>query len=170
MYSRHGAETRRSSRRTFHRTFTLLNDGIPAASGGFSAFGAHSGFSLCANAETDPPDHHPDTGRRAFLNDPASLRSRFLNDVVVRKARRNDKSCQGSTSQNCSHWEVSLQSARFSLLTSLTALRSKKGGNGRDAGPREPFKGADHRNRAGRADTPAVKREAAEEWGKEKRQ
>jgi hypothetical protein len=63
--------------------------------------------------KADPTDDHSDTGCRAFLNDPASLRSRFLNDVVVRKGWCNDESCQGSTSKNCSH-EVSL-SCHFAL-------------------------------------------------------
>jgi hypothetical protein len=88
---------------TFNRTFTLLNDGIPTGSGSFSAFCAHSAFSLGAHSKADPTDDHPDTGCRAFLNDPASLRSGFLNDVVVRKGWCNDESCQGSTSKNCSH-------------------------------------------------------------------
>jgi hypothetical protein len=95
-----------SSRRTFNWTFTLLNDGIPAASGGFSAFchGAHSAFSLRANTEACTADHHAHTRRSwSFFNDPASLRSWFLNDVVVRKGWRHDESCQGSTSENCSH-------------------------------------------------------------------
>jgi hypothetical protein len=78
---------------TFNRTFTLLNDGISTGSGSFSAFCAHSAFSLGAYSEADPTDDHPDTGCRAFLNDPASLRSRFLNDVVVRKGWCNDESC-----------------------------------------------------------------------------
>jgi hypothetical protein len=82
---------------TFNRTFTLLNNGISTGSGSFSAFCAHSAFSLGAYSEADPTDDHPDTGCGAFLNDPASLRSRFLNDVVVRNARRDDESCQGST-------------------------------------------------------------------------
>jgi hypothetical protein len=60
---------------TFNRTFTLLNDGIPTGSGSFSAFCAHSAFSLGAYSEADPTDNHPDTGCRAFLNYPASLRS-----------------------------------------------------------------------------------------------
>jgi hypothetical protein len=32
-----------------------------------SAFGAHSAFSVCANAEPDTTDHHTDIGRGAFL-------------------------------------------------------------------------------------------------------
>src|SRR5689334_4317320 len=91
----------------FHRTFTLLNDsGIATGSGSFSAFCSHSAFSFGANAESDAADDHPDPRCRTFLNDPAPLRSRLLNDVVVRKGGRNDESCQGSTSQNCSHWEI----------------------------------------------------------------
>src|SRR6476646_4137598 len=94
---------------TFHRTFTLLNDsGIATGSGSFSAFCSHSTFSFGANAESDAPDDYPDPRCRTFLNDPAPLRSRLLNDVVVRKDGRDDESCQGSTSQNCSHWEIVL--------------------------------------------------------------
>jgi hypothetical protein len=94
---------------TFHRTFTLLNDsGIATGSGSFSAFCSHSTFSFGANAESDAADDHPDPRCRTFLNDPAPLRSWLLNDVVVRKGGRDDESCQGSTSQNCSHWEIVL--------------------------------------------------------------
>jgi hypothetical protein len=101
-----------SSRRTFNWTFTLLNDGIPAASRGFSAFchGAHSAFSLRANTEACTADHHAHTRRSwSFFNDPASLRSWFLNDVVVCKGWRHDESCQGSTSENCSHGKSPFQ-------------------------------------------------------------
>jgi hypothetical protein len=60
--------------------------------------GAHSAFGLGANAEASPADDHTDAWRRgSFLNDRASLRGRFLNDVLVRKARRNDESCQGGS-------------------------------------------------------------------------
>jgi hypothetical protein len=79
-------------------TFTLLN-GDPAA-GSFSAFfhGAHSAFGLRPNAEASAADDHTDARRRGpFLDDPAPLRGRLLNDVVVRKARRNDKSCQSGS-------------------------------------------------------------------------
>jgi hypothetical protein len=85
-------------------TFTLLNG--DTAAGRFSAFfhGAHSAFGLRANAEAGTADDHTDTRRRgSFLNDPASLRGWFLNDVVVRKARRNDETCQSGSGQNCSH-------------------------------------------------------------------
>jgi hypothetical protein len=56
-------------------TFTLLNGDTAAA--GFSAFfhGAHSAFSLRANAEADTADDHTDTRRGGpFLDNPASLR------------------------------------------------------------------------------------------------
>ena len=70
---------------------------------GVAALGAHSGFSFCANAEADTPNYDTDTGRGAFLNNPASFRRRFLNNVVVGKARRDHQSCQSGTAQNCSH-------------------------------------------------------------------
>src|SRR5215216_2335864 len=84
--------------------FTLLNDDT-ATSPAFSAFfdGAHAAFSLRADAEAETADHHTDTRRRPLLNDPASLRGWFLNDVIVREARRNDESCQSGTGENCSH-------------------------------------------------------------------
>src|SRR5437588_762116 len=46
-------------------TFTLLNNDVAAGSG-FSAFfhGAHSAFSLRANAEAGRANHHTDTRRR----------------------------------------------------------------------------------------------------------
>src|SRR4029453_3924340 len=87
-------------------TFTLLNGDTAAGRPALSAFfhGAHPAFGLRANAEAYTADDHTDTRRRGpFLHDPASLRGRFLNDVVVRKARRNDESCQSDSGQNCSH-------------------------------------------------------------------
>jgi hypothetical protein len=48
---------------TFNRTFTLLNDGIPTGSGSFSAFCAHSAFSLGAHSEANPTDDHPRVAR-----------------------------------------------------------------------------------------------------------
>jgi hypothetical protein len=65
--------------------------------------GAHPAFSFRANTEPATADHNPDIGRWPFLDDPTTLRSRFLNDVVVRKGRRNKESCQGSAGQNGSH-------------------------------------------------------------------
>jgi hypothetical protein len=65
-------------------TFTLLNGDTAAGGPAFSAFfhGAHSAFGLRANAEAGTADDHTDPWRRGpFLNDPASLRGRFLNDV-----------------------------------------------------------------------------------------
>jgi hypothetical protein len=73
------------SHRTLNRTFPLDNGGIPTAAGSLSALSAHSAFSLSANVESDAADDHPHTRCGTFFNDPASLRSRFLNDVVVRK-------------------------------------------------------------------------------------
>jgi len=91
---------------TPRRGFTLLNDSITPSCAAFSAFfhSAHSAFGLRADAEPGTADHNTDTRRRrAFLNDPASLRGRLLNDVVVCKARGNNESCQSDTGQNCSH-------------------------------------------------------------------
>jgi hypothetical protein len=93
-------------RLTPRRGFTLLNDSITPSRAAFSAFfhSAHSAFSLRADAESGTADHNTDTRRRRpFLNDPASLRGRFLNDVVVCKARGNNESCESDTGQNCSH-------------------------------------------------------------------
>ena len=84
-------------------------DDIAAGGPGLSAFGAHSAFSFCANAEADTADHHTDTGRRAFLNNPASFRGRFLNDVIVGKARRNHQSCRVAP----------LKTARMSISSNL---------------------------------------------------
>ena len=82
---------------------TLLNRDIAAGGPGLSAFCAHSGFSFCSNPEANTADHHTDTWRRAFLNNPTSFRRRFLNDVVVGKCRRCEESCEGGTGQNCAH-------------------------------------------------------------------
>jgi hypothetical protein len=87
-------------------TFTLLNDSSAPSPPAFPAFfhSAHSAFSFRANTEPGTADHHTDTrGRRPFLNDPAPLRGRLLNDVVVRKAWRDNESCQTGTGQSCSH-------------------------------------------------------------------
>jgi len=91
---------------------TLLNDSSATTRPAFSAFfhSAHSAFSFRANAEPNTADHHTDTRRRwPFLNDPASLRGRLLNDVIVGKARGNDESRQSDTGQKLLAWEVSLQ-------------------------------------------------------------
>jgi hypothetical protein len=82
---------------------TLLNRDIAAGGPGLSAFCAHSSFSFCSNPEANTADHHTDTGRRAFLNNPTSFRRRFLNDVVVGKCGRYEESCEGGTGQNCAH-------------------------------------------------------------------
>jgi hypothetical protein len=87
-------------------TFTLLNDSSTSGRAAFSAFfhSAHSAFSLSANAEAGTANHDTDTRRRRpFLNNSASFRGRFLNDVVIRKAGRDNESRQGGTGQNCSH-------------------------------------------------------------------
>ena len=98
--------------------FTLFNADTAAASRRptLSAFfhGSHAAFRLRANAEAYGTDLHTDTGRRPLLNDPASLRGRVLNDVVVRKARRSHESCQGSSGEQCAHG--SLLTARSSPL------------------------------------------------------
>ncbi len=86
---------------------TLLNRDIAAGSPGLSAFCAHSGFSFCSNPEANTADHHTDTGRRAFLNNPTSFRRRFLNDVVVGKCGRYEESCEGGTGQNCAQSRIS---------------------------------------------------------------
>jgi hypothetical protein len=100
--------------------FTLFNaDTAAAGCPAFSAFlhSAHTAFSLRANAEARTTDYNTDTRRRrALLNDPASFRGRFLNDVVLRKARRNNESYQGGTNKNCAHWEGSPSVARTRLL------------------------------------------------------
>jgi hypothetical protein len=66
-------------------TFSLFNNDIAAARPALSAFSAHSAFGFCANAKADTADHHTYTGRWTFFNNPASLGSRFLNNVVVRQ-------------------------------------------------------------------------------------
>jgi hypothetical protein len=94
--------TRRNSRSSCRATFTLLNDSSAPSPPAFPAFfhSAHSAFSFRANTERGTADHHTDTrGRRPFLNNPAPLRSRLLNDVVVGKAWRDNKSCQRGTGQ-----------------------------------------------------------------------
>jgi hypothetical protein len=88
-----------SSRRA---PLTFLNDSL-AGRPGLAALGAHSALSFCANAETNTPDYDTDTRRRAFLDDPASFRARFLNDVEVGKSGRNDQNRKSGTGQNCSH-------------------------------------------------------------------
>jgi hypothetical protein len=88
-----------SSRRA---PFTFLNDSL-AGGPGLAALGAHSTFSFGANAETNTPDYDTDTRRGTFLDDPASLRARLLNDVVVGKGGRNDQNRKSGTGQNCSH-------------------------------------------------------------------
>jgi hypothetical protein len=75
-------------------TFTFLDD--RSASGrAFSAFlySTHSALGLRANAEADRADDDTDARRRGpFLNNPASLRGRLLNDVVIGKGGRNNES------------------------------------------------------------------------------
>ena len=86
-----GAPCGRNSDLSRRPTFTLLNGDTAAGRPALSAFfhGAHPAFGFRANAEAYTADDHTDTRRRGpFLHDPASLRSRFLNDVVVRKTRR----------------------------------------------------------------------------------
>jgi hypothetical protein len=105
-------------------TFTFLNNGSASGRSAFSAFfyGAHSAFSLGANAEPGRPDHDTDAWRRrSFLNNPASLRGRLLNDVIVRKAGRNNKRRQSGTGQNSSHG--SLPSLEMTLFNSPEAVR-----------------------------------------------
>ena len=65
-------------------TFSLFNNDIAAARPALSTFGAHTAFSFCAHAEAYTANHHAHTGRWTFFNNPASLGSRFLNDIVVR--------------------------------------------------------------------------------------
>src|ERR671934_522048 len=120
-----GGRTNRLSYRTLNRTFPLNNGGIATASGSLSALSAHSAFSLSANAESDAANDHPHTRCGTFFNDPASLRSRFLNDVVVRKGWRDDESRQSSTSQNCAHgksFRLNENPARAGLLGSPSML------------------------------------------------
>jgi hypothetical protein len=92
-------QPRPSSRRT---PFTFLDNGF-ASSPALAALCAHSAFSFCAHAETNTPDYDPDPRGGAFLDDPASFRARFLNDVVVREGGCNRQNCQSGTGQNCSH-------------------------------------------------------------------
>ena len=76
-------------------TFAFLNHSSASSRPAFAALfhRAHSAFSLRANTEADRADHHPDTRRRRpFLNDPAPLRGRLLDNVVVRKGWRNNES------------------------------------------------------------------------------
>jgi hypothetical protein len=97
-----------SSRRT---PFTFLNNGL-ASSPALAALSAHSAFSFCPHAETNTSDYDPDSRRRAFLDDPAPFRARFLNDVVVRKGGRNRQNCQSGTGQNCSQDKSFLDGVR----------------------------------------------------------
>jgi hypothetical protein len=90
---------RPSSRRT---PFTFLDNGF-ANSAALAAFSAHSAFSFCPHAEANTPDYDPDPRGGAFLDDPASFRARFLNDVVVREGGSSRQNCQSGTGQNCSH-------------------------------------------------------------------
>jgi hypothetical protein len=96
-------------------TFAFLNHSSASSRPAFVAFfyGAHSTFSLRANTEAGRADHHTDTRRRRpFLNDPAPLRGRLLDDVVVRKGWRNNESRKSGTGQNCTHGK-SLSRSRF---------------------------------------------------------
>jgi hypothetical protein len=88
-------------------TFTLLNLDTAAGRPTFVALfhGAHSAFSFRADPKSGPADHYTNTRRWPFLNDSASLGSRFLNDIIVRKCGRNEESCQSSTDKNCTHGE-----------------------------------------------------------------
>ena len=94
-------QPRPSSRRTPF-AFLVFYNGF-ATSAALAAFSAHSAFSFCAHAETNTPDYDPDPRGGAFLDNSASFRARFLNDVVVRKRGRNRQNCQSGTGQNCSH-------------------------------------------------------------------
>src|SRR3984893_4492073 len=113
---------RRNSRSPRRAGSTLLNNGSAGRSA-FSAFfhSAHSAFSLGANAEPAGPDHHADTRRRRpFLNDSASLRGRLLNDVIVRKAGRNNESRQSAAGKHSSHG--TLPSFEMTSFNSLEAV------------------------------------------------
>jgi hypothetical protein len=104
-------------------TFTLLNDSSTSGRAAFSAFfhSAHSAFSLSANAEAGTTDHDTDTRRRRpFLNNSASFRGWLLDDVVIRKARRDNESRQGGTGQNCSH-----EKSPFEFLNDFASTRMK---------------------------------------------
>src|SRR4029453_7820811 len=107
-------------------TFTLLNGDTAAGRPALSAFfhGAHPAFGLRANAEAYTADDNTDTRRRGpFLNDPASLRSRFLNEGEARKTRRNDEICQSGSGQNYSHGKSSFIVVSYSSIrpTSLSS-------------------------------------------------
>ena len=93
--------------------FTLLDNGF-ASSPALAALSAHSAFSFRAHAETNTPDYDPDTRSGAFLDDPASFRARFLNDVVVREGGSNRQNCQSGTGQNCSHEKSPLSYPQWS--------------------------------------------------------
>src|SRR2546421_661443 len=87
-------------------TFAVLNHGSASSRPAFVAFfyGAHSAFSLRANAEAGRAAHHTDARRRRpFLNNPAPLRGRLLDDVVVRKGWRKKESRKSGAGQNCAH-------------------------------------------------------------------
>ena len=103
-------QPRPSSRRT---PFTFLDNGF-ASSAALAAFSAHSAFSFCAHAETNTPHYDPDPRGGAFLDDPASFRARFLNDVVVREGGSNRQNCQSGTGQNCSHEKSPLSYPQWS--------------------------------------------------------
>jgi hypothetical protein len=114
----------RSARRP---TFTLFNDSSPSSGPAFSAFfhSTHSAFSLSANAEAGTADHDTDTRRRRpFLNNSASFRGWLLDDVVIRKARRDNESCQGGTGQNCSHEKSPFEFANDFASTRMKLLGS----------------------------------------------
>src|SRR5262249_55119567 len=108
-------------------TVAFLNYRSASGRSAFVAFfhSAHSTFSLRANAEADRADHHTDTRRRRpFLNNPAPLRGRLLDDVVVRKGWRNNESRKSGIGQSCTHGSRSPDQDSSRLLsTRLKLLR-----------------------------------------------
>jgi hypothetical protein len=136
----------RSARRA---TFTLFNDSSPASGPAFSAFfhSTHSAFSLSANAEAGTADHDTDTRRRRpFLNNSASFRGWLLDDVVIRKARRDNESCQGGTGQNCSHEKSPFEFANDFASTRMKLLGSSYLPDGAPISRKQLQSHGDHRD------------------------
>jgi hypothetical protein len=121
---------------------TFFNADTAAACSGasFSAFlhGAHAAFSLRASAEAERADLHTDTGRhRPFFDNPAPLCGGILDDVVVRKARRNDESCHSGTEENCAHGR-SPSIRKLNLLNALLVPSKRWDQAGLISTPSEP--------------------------------
>src|ERR1700756_5196303 len=102
--------------------FAFLNHRSASSRPAFAALfhRTHSAFSLRANTESDRADHHTDTRRRRpFLNDPAPLRGRLLDNVVVRKGWRNNEGRKSGTGQNCTHGKSPPDQGSVDFINSL---------------------------------------------------